>query len=229
MTLGEYVNNLYIFNNMNALNAAKRRRAGITTNEPTKQSSSIPSNYTPSQKQNTGLTIHQVVALFDKRLLTLENTISTFMSASEEESLITTSEHPILEDIISSITRISKEIESIQEKQSITSVHMTDTTYHTMLGTIDKLTTEINTIKHIVLELQMYTMSVNKKLFENMSDSYDEHETFEKNVICTEEQTSETTPDTCRFLAEELNSGANVYLSSSPEGGTKSGRMPTFG
>lgn len=181
---------------MNALNAAKRRRAGITTNEPTnstKGSTNQPAN-TLQKSSSTGLTIHQVVALFDKRILTLESTIATFMSASEDsESQNTTS--PEITELASAIEKLTRDVDALNTKPAskekvIEPLHSTKD-IETLKSTIATLSVELDSMKSILLELQMYTMSVNKKLLEGISDGVLNTELSTKSEVVDKDTTND--------------------------------------
>ena len=131
---------------MNAIASAKRRRAGITTVDPQNPSTSTKTNTpeTNTSQSTTGLTIHQVVALFDKRITLLEKTIATFMSATTDE---TTS----FNTATCSNNTTNQDPNVVEEMQT----------------NILFLNSEIQTLKSTIIELQTYTTSVNKKLLEN--------------------------------------------------------------
>ena len=118
---------------MSASLAAARKRRGGTIVEPPQQSSpqSIPSK--PS-----GLTLPQVIALVDNRLLTLESFMKEQTANVQPQSAISTEV-------------IKQEVEMVVEEFN---------------NRYELLATEIQSIKDIVLKLQSYTMEVNRTLME---------------------------------------------------------------
>ena len=115
----------------NSLAAAKKRRAPAQ-NTPQPEIRSTTQQPTP---QN-GLTLQQVIAVVDKRLLMLETNMQTVMQTPP-----TKVEAP---EIPSNITEVLDEFNSRFETMAI----------------------EIENLKNIVLSLQTYTMDVNKMLLE---------------------------------------------------------------
>ena len=145
----------YLFMSNSAVASARKRRAGITT--PT-VNESVPS--TSQQSQPTGLTLPQVIALIDSRLIKLEN----FMNQKEytNNPMIQPTFNQGNSNINEENSNISEIINEFQQRFLI-------------------LAEEINTLKDTVLKLQSYTMDVNKLLLEEriqvLSD-IGENETF---------------------------------------------------
>jgi hypothetical protein len=115
-----------------ALAAARKRRINISQNESNVQ--------TPGQQSNTqtsGLTLPQVIALVDKRLITLEQ----FMKQQSESSNTFSANNNAVPSNIDAI------IDEFNARFSI-------------------LAEEIDNMKNIVLKLQTFTMDVNKTLLD---------------------------------------------------------------
>ena len=129
---------------MSAVAAARKRRAGPLPPDPSK---SIPQSAqnVPSSPAPSGLTLPQVIALVDKRLVVLEK----FMNDRSS------SETPIVQNTVEPVSSPSNEV--IQEINDV----LDDFNSRFVL-----LTEEIANLKDIVLKLQSFTMDVNKKLVE---------------------------------------------------------------
>ena len=129
---------------MSAVAAARKRRAGPLPPDPSK---SIPQSAqnAPSSPAPSGLTLPQVIALVDKRLVVLEK----FMNDRSS------SDSPIVQNTVESVSGPSNEV--IQEINDV----LDDFNSRFVL-----LTEEIANLKDIVLKLQSFTMDVNKKLVE---------------------------------------------------------------
>ena len=128
---------------MSASLSAARKRRGVTIQEP-------PAVVQPQQAQSqqpAGLTLPQVIALVDRRLMTLE----TFMKEQKDNQV----QQPQVQQSIDvqSINAdiIKTEIENMAEEFN---------------NRYELLASEIQSIKDIVLKLQSYTMEVNKTLME---------------------------------------------------------------
>jgi hypothetical protein len=128
---------------MSASLAAARKRRGVAIQEP-------PAVAQPQQaqsQQQAGLTLPQVIAVVDRRLMTLE----TFMKEQKDNQVQqpqvkqSTDVQSINADIIKT------EIENMAEEFN---------------NRYELLASEIQSIKDIVLKLQSYTMEVNKTLME---------------------------------------------------------------
>ena len=120
-----------------AVASAKQRRAGFSAPEP-------PAVSSPAPPAN-GLTLQQVIALVDSRLIKLE----TFM----KESLEGTS-------TVQSVVPFSQDGNSGGEDTSIADVLQEYENRFVMLAE------EIGQLKDTVMKLQTYTMDVNKMLLE---------------------------------------------------------------
>jgi hypothetical protein len=127
---------------MSASLAAARKRRGVAIQEPP----SIMQTQQPAQPQ-AGLTLPQVIALVDKRLITLE----TFMKEQKENPVdvqanVQQSSVQLLNNDVMKL-----EIEAMAEEFN---------------NRYELLATELQSVKDIVLKLQSYTMEVNKTLME---------------------------------------------------------------
>jgi hypothetical protein len=132
-------------NNSNA--AAKKRRAGIQSNTPPVPPG--PSGATPQSgsSQAPGLTLPQVIAVIDQRLITLEK----FMNESDGLSVPNVS----------------------GGEEGETGIVMDSAEFNTFVEEINNrfqmLAEEINTLKDTVMKLQGYTMDVNKVLLSEIT------------------------------------------------------------
>jgi len=119
-----------------ALSSARQRRAGVTQPEP--QLSQVQK---PSEKQ--GLTLPQVIALIDNRLIKLE----TFVRNKESEPVKFSNLEPIIENEDNEESSFGQIIDDFNQRFIM-------------------LAEEIGSIKDTLLKLQTYTMDVNKMLLE---------------------------------------------------------------
>lgn len=122
-----------------ANSSARQRRAGgaVLPGQDTK-TVSTPSPALSPQQQN-GLSLQQVIALIDKRLVNLE----TFVKDTKEAPHSTTAE--------STSTVNTEEINAMADEFN---------------SKFEMLATEVGEMKDIVLKLQAYTMEVNKTLMQ---------------------------------------------------------------
>jgi recombinational DNA repair protein RecR len=117
-----------------ALAAARKRRAPASlAPEPPLQQSSQNAQAPPS----AGLTLPQVIAVIDKRLITLEQFVKSQQQNEVTVDIRETGNSPAVAEII----------EEFNSRYTI-------------------LAEEIDNLKNIVLNLQSYTMNVNKTLLE---------------------------------------------------------------
>lgn len=126
-----------------AVASAKNRRAGIKPTNP------IENQVSPQQPQQSGLTLPQVIALIDTRLVKLEKFMSEKGNENDEMKYINNPMNQngseIQYDIPSNMNEI---LEEFQQRFLL-------------------LAEEINLLKDTVLKLQTYTMDVNKSLLED--------------------------------------------------------------
>jgi len=129
--------------------SAKNKRAGIKPSTP--PVSNTPTN-TAQNVNSTGLTLPQVVALIDRRLINLE----TFMKETKEMD--------------QNFTVPSESTTSNSESDSIV---MDASEFNTFVDEINQrfqlLAEEVNGVKDALLKLQGYTMDVNKLLLGEFS------------------------------------------------------------
>lgn len=121
-----------------ALAGAKQRRSGIVATDPA-QSRSSQDSMQQQQQPQSGLTLPQVIALVDTRLVKLEK----FMGDSQR--------NPVKQDSVSSTVDTSDIYNSL---------------YDEFDARFKIFAQEIGELKDIVLKLQSYTMDVNKILME---------------------------------------------------------------
>jgi hypothetical protein len=130
---------------MSASLAAARKRRGVALPDPP---------VTPLQSQQgpqppAGLTLPQVIALVDKRLITLES----FMKEQKE--------NPVQAQ--PSVTQPSSNMQLLENEVLKTEIENMATEFN---DRYELLATEIQSMKDIVIKLQSYTMEVNKTLME---------------------------------------------------------------
>jgi hypothetical protein len=160
-----------------SLAAAKKRRAGIQPTDPVATSKQISQNSMQSQSTTSnmqnGLTLSQVIQVVDKRLVILE----TFMKENKSSlipNLIPKQNHVSFSDENKNNTNESIENENMADFQEIVDE------FNERFG---MLANEISELKDIVLNLQSYTMNVNKMLLENRGvTTTDMEERVETNV-----------------------------------------------
>jgi hypothetical protein len=121
--------------------AARKRRAGGASFEP--------ANPTPQNTQQqlkpgapAGLTLPQVIAVVDARLIALETFVKETKNASTQPKTVQT------------------------QAQAQAQVQISDETIDDLNDKFEILANEIADLKDIVLKLQSYTMEVNKTLME---------------------------------------------------------------
>jgi hypothetical protein len=123
-----------------ANSSARQRRAGgaVLPGQDTKPVSS-PSILGPPQQQS-GLSLQQVIALIDKRLVNLE----TFAKETKDAP-------PVVQTSISASSVNTEEINAMADEFN---------------SKFEMLATEVGEMKDIVMKLQAYTMEVNKTLMQ---------------------------------------------------------------
>jgi hypothetical protein len=136
----------------NSIAAAKRRRAGVTDTTPPPAPPPTPNGGSQVEGQiPSRLTLQQVIAMLDSRILKLEKSQSVAPSA-EQSAVIDTPEGSV---------SVSDYVVEMDHKFGI-------------------LVEEITNLKDIVLKLQAYTMDVNKMLVEERINIMSEFQTPEK-------------------------------------------------
>jgi hypothetical protein len=134
----------------NSIAAAKKRRAGIQPTTP--QQNSIPPQSTDaSSMESPKLTLPQVIAVIDNRLINLEQ----FMKEIKENS-------------IQPEQFASEDTENIELNESSEVIKVPIAEYVVEMDKkFELLVEEISELKDIVLKLQSFTMEVNKTLMED--------------------------------------------------------------
>lgn len=117
--------------------AARKRRAGGASFEPQNPQQVSRPSQGPSQGPATGLTLPQVIAVVDARLIKLE----TFMKDTQSSSG---------KSVVQQVQQVQQESMDMSEFDE----------------KFEVLANEIADLKDIVLRLQSYTMDVNKMLME---------------------------------------------------------------
>lgn len=117
-----------------ALASARKRRSNAESDSPMPENIGRPGSAAPG----TGLTIQQVVAVVDKRLLVLEG----FMSETRAKPL-----NQVAEQAADMPTNLKEVLEEYGSR-------------------FDIIADELANIKNMMLSLQSFTMDVNKKLME---------------------------------------------------------------
>lgn len=135
---------------MSAALARKRRAAGETPAPNPGMAYNPNINAAPNAQKPNGLTLPQVIAVIDNRLIALESFVkeqkqSGVSSASSEKSVTFALEH---------------------ENDAENDVGVTNDFMEEMQSRYEILAREIVDLKDIVLKLQSYTMDVNKTLLE---------------------------------------------------------------
>ena len=124
-----------------ALASARKRRAPP---QPVGAPPTATMNTNQMQTNATGLTLPHVISLVDRRLITLETFMKDQLSVSRTSSATPESDE-LVADIPSNLTEVLEEYNS----------------------RFDILAEEIANLKNIVLNLQSYTMDVNKVLMQD--------------------------------------------------------------
>jgi hypothetical protein len=131
-----------------AIASARKRRAPNEQPPPRAGfNPQVAASSAAQQQPQAGLTLPQVIALVDKRLIALETAAKT---VAAESSL---TESAAAADVPENLTAILEEYNN----------------RHEILGTeIQSISEQLESLKTTVLQLQSYTMDVNKKLVENL-------------------------------------------------------------
>jgi hypothetical protein len=133
-----------------AIASARKRRAPNEQPPPRAGfNPQVASSAVAQQQPQAGLTLPQVIALVDKRLIALETAAKT----AAADSSLTESAAAAAADVPENLTAILEEYNN----------------RHEILGTeIQSISEQLESLKTTVLQLQSYTMDVNKKLVENL-------------------------------------------------------------
>jgi hypothetical protein len=175
-----------------AIASARNRRAFNTPNTTVPVSSPSSQGQAQPNVNTQGLTLPQVIALVDKRLITLE----TFMKETKTQPVATSDDNITLTNSIP-IPEILDEFNS----------------------RFEILAQELETIKDVVLKLQSYTMEVNKMLVDERVHVFSElgnhssNLTGERSITIDREiaidnssQRESTSMDLRGLVSEELQS-----------------------
>lgn len=162
-----------------AIASARQRRAGI---EPQLVSPPQQSNKTPDSS-TSGLTLQQVIALVDTRLIRLEG----FMKESQESHRFARSSD------ISSVELRDSSDNVIESSDDLTDLNQILEEYNNRFVL---LADEISQMKEMLLKLQTYTMDVNKMLLDErvnvLSDIGNDNSVFlMNNTLQVEEITTD--------------------------------------
>ena len=132
-----------------AIASARKRRAPNEQPPPRAGfNPQVAASSVAQQQPQGGLTLPQVIALVDKRLIALETAAKT---AAADSSL--TESAAAAADVPENLSAILEEYNN----------------RHEILGTeIQSISEQLESLKTTVLQLQSYTMDVNKKLVENL-------------------------------------------------------------
>jgi hypothetical protein len=147
-----------------------------------------------TQQQQPGLTLPQVIAVVDKRLILLE----TFMKETKDSSIKK-------ENIIMTPTMPMSSTANSMESDT---PFVTDIELNTVIDEFNNrfeiLATEINEMKDILLKLQSYTMDVNKMLLNERIQIFSDIGVEENNVLVN------ATEDTISIFNQEQNTSVDL-------------------
>ena len=150
---------------MSAANAAAiRRRATPQQSGDNKlqgQQQNQNQNQNQNQQQSQGLTLPQVIAVVDKRLIVLESFMKETKAQTSDQF---TSSQSVSNNFDSSNSSNSSPLDEISDNFIPKEVFNTIVTEFN--NRFEILAFEINSIKDTLLKLQTYTMDVNKMLLE---------------------------------------------------------------
>ena len=153
--------------------AAIRRRTNIQQPPTPNISNNIQQQQQTQQQQQSGLTLPQVIALVDKRLILLETFMKdTKESSVKKENITMTPTMPMTSNVNS--------MES--ETPFVTDIEL-NTVIDEFNNRFEILATEINEMKDILLKLQSYTMDVNKMLLNERIQIFSDIGVEENNVL----------------------------------------------
>lgn len=153
-----------------SLASAKKRRAGIQPNDPVtagKQMNQpgVPQRPGQPNMQHTGLTLPQVIQVVDNRLIVLETFMKETKSNMGSQPKVTFADTQSSSSVQMDSPKMTTELQEIIEEF--------DKRY-------DMLAEEIANIKDIVLNLQSYTMGVNRMLLEDRGITTDDNDAERK-------------------------------------------------
>jgi hypothetical protein len=135
----------------NSIAAAKKRRAGIQPTTPQQPTSIQSQSAETSSMDSPKLTLPQVIAVIDNRLINLEQ----FMQVIKENGIQS-----------EQLTKEDNENIEINDSTEVIKVPIAEYVVE-MDKKFELLVEEISELKDIVLKLQSFTMEVNKTLMED--------------------------------------------------------------
>jgi hypothetical protein len=143
---------------MSAANSSAKKRRAPPTLEPPRP------NQQQQQQQHmngvsgpvqTGLTLPQVIAVIDKRLLSLESFVNTSKNAVTTQS------------VSSMDNKLEEKVEEIELN--------TNTKFEDYESRFQLIVEQIDSLKDMLMGLQSFTMNVNQKLFESSLTTGEKH------------------------------------------------------
>jgi len=175
--------------------AAIRRRTNIQTQGPVPNA---PNNMPqPPQQSPTSLTLPQIIALVDRRLVSLETFMKETKGSNDKKENIV-----ITPNVVSPTNN---------NTQFVTEIEL-NTVIDEFNNRFEILATEINEMKDILLKLQSYTMDVNKMLLNERIQIFSDISLDEKslentleNTISVFNQDQNTSVDLRDLAIKELN------------------------
>ena len=193
-------------NNSNA--AAKRRRAGIQPTTPpmppTPQNQPAGAGAAPVPSPNAGLTLPQVIALIDTRLVTLE----TFMKETKESTDLSLPDYSRGDDAIATEGDMDSSAVFMDSKEFTTFVEDINQRFQLFAD-------EINGLKEIVLKLQGFTMDVNKMLLATISKNGDTIPNITMETVVSEPEVEQTSVAPPEPSVDDVNKAVTSALATS--------------
>jgi len=179
-----------------AIASARKRRAPASVNPSpvtnVQQQPDNQSNANPTSPQG-GLTLPQVIALVDRRLVTLESFMNETKTATS------------LSEAADAAERNESQLNTIPESSNeelIEVVNEFNSRFELFAG-------ELNEIKNIILKLQSFTMEVNQKLVDERSQLLT---AVSNDRDSTESNSSQTNTDTITVVPTSSPNSTNANL-----------------
>jgi len=179
--------------------AAIRRRTNIQQTLPPTQNISKPGQQQQQQASAatpaTGLTLPQVIAVVDKRLMVLEN----FMKETKSAPVPANNNNSAFDP------RGGLEVPYATEVELNTVIDEFNSRF-------EMLATEINELKDLLMKLQSYTMDVNKMLLNERIQIFSEIDADKNSISMLDNynQTNSTSVDVRDLAIQELNDQYDV-------------------
>lgn len=144
-----------------------------------------------------GLTLQQVIAVIDKRLINLEKNVNQ-INERQDEMEKQTQQTPYQEMQMPEQQIASNQLNDILEEYN---------------SRFELLTEEINELKNVVMKLQSYTMDVNRMLIEERTTKQEEDKnTIHYNISLQQQQQDiETQTDSEKITSIELNNNEELF------------------